>query len=107
MLRGLVMKFLFLVFILMFSDVAFAMSKHSRVTAARADMLGGIKTALDRFEIDCGRYPTTSEGLAALINCPTNISSGQWHGQYIDEIPTDPWGNVYAYRCPGIHNTNS
>lgn len=100
------MKFLFLAFALVFSDVAFAMSEHSPVTAARADMLGGIKTALDRFEIDCGRYPTTSEGFAALVNCPTNFSGRKWAGPYLDRIPTDPWGNDYAYRCPSIHHTN-
>jgi general secretion pathway protein G len=100
------MKFLFLAFVLMFSDVAFAMSDHSRVAAARADLDRGIKTALDRFEIDCGRYPTTSEGFAALINCPTNTTSGRWRGPYLDAIPIDPWGNEYVYRGPGIHNTN-
>jgi general secretion pathway protein G len=104
------MKFLFLAFVLMVSDVAFAMSTQSRVTAARADILGGLKTALDRFEIDCGRYPTSAEGLAGMVNCPTNFSDGKsggkWSGPYLDAIPVDPWGNVYVYRCPGIHNAN-
>jgi general secretion pathway protein G len=100
------MKFLFLSFVLMFSDVAFADNHLARIFAARYDITGGLKTALDHFEIDCGHYPTTSEGFAALINCPTNISSGRWRGPYIAQVPIDPWGNVYAYRCPGIHYTN-
>jgi general secretion pathway protein G len=100
------MKFLLLSFILMVSEAAFAASSFARVTAARADIDGGIKTALVRFNIDCGRYPTTSEGFAALMNCPTNISRGRWRGPYLDQIPIDPWGNVYVYCCPGIHNTN-
>ncbi len=100
------MKFLFLSFVLMFSDVAIPAAERSIVVGVRADMLGGIKTALDRFKIDCGRYPTTSEGFAGMVNCPTNFSGGKWSGPYLDAIPTDPWGNAYVYRCPGIHNTN-
>jgi general secretion pathway protein G len=60
------------------------------------------------FDVDCGRYPTTSEGLAALINRPPDISSGKWQ-KYLDvgRIPADPWGHPYVYRCPGLHNTNT
>jgi general secretion pathway protein G len=100
------MKFFFLAFVLMFSEVAIPAAEHSRDTAARADILGGLKTALDHFKIDCGRYPTTSEGFAGMVNCPTNFSGGKWSGPYLDAIPIDPWGNVYVYSCPGIHNTN-
>ena len=65
-------------------------------------------TALDSFRRDCGRYPTAEEGLAALITRPTGIPEGRWQRAYLDphEIPQDPWGHSYAYRCPGIHNTN-
>ena len=66
-----------------------------------------IKTAFDAFAADCGRYPTTSEGFAALLNCPTNISPSRWRGPYLDRKPIDPWGDDYVYRYPGIHNTNS
>jgi general secretion pathway protein G len=101
------MKFLLLSFALMFSEVAIPAAEHSREVAARADILGGLKTAMDRFKIDCGRYPTTSEGFAGMVNCPTNFSAGKWSGPYLDKIPIDPWGNAYVYHCPGIHNTNS
>jgi general secretion pathway protein G len=100
------MKFLFLLFALMVSEMAIPAAERSIVVGVRADMFGGIKTALDRFKIDCGRYPTTSEGFAGMVNCPTNFSGGKWSGPYLDNVPIDPWGNVYVYRCPGIHNTN-
>ena len=91
---------------LMISNVAFGLSTKSRLTAAGTDIHGGIKTALDAFEVDCGRYPTTSEGFKALIARPTSIPSSQWRGPYLDQKPIDPWGTEYVYRCPGIHNTN-
>ncbi|HLX68225.1 MAG TPA: type II secretion system protein GspG [Verrucomicrobiae bacterium] len=84
-------------------------SSYAREMAARADISGGLKTILDTFSNDCGRYPTTAEGLQALITFPTNLSQRLWKGPYIDppQIPVDPWGHEYVYRCPGIHNTNS
>jgi general secretion pathway protein G len=57
-------------------------------------------SALDLFYLDAGRYPTTSEGLAALVQRPsgTNI----WNGPYVkgSRLPADPWGNSYQYRSP-------
>jgi general secretion pathway protein G len=100
------MKFLFLSFILLVSEMAIPAAEHSPIVAAQADIHGGLKVALDYFVIDCGRYPTTSEGFAGMVNRPTNFSGGKWSGPYLDAIPIDPWGNVYGYRCPGIHNTN-
>lgn len=64
--------------------------------------------ALDTFAEDCGRYPTTAEGLAALLRRPGDITVARWKGPYLDRdgIPTDSWGHDYAYHCPGIRNTN-
>ena len=63
-----------------------------------------LETALDRLEIDTARYPTTEEGLAALINRP---ALANWRGPYIrGAVPLDPWGNPYGYRSPGRHNRN-
>ena len=57
-------------------------------------------TALDAFRLDVGRYPTTSEGLQALVAQPGGI--GRWNGPYLRKgLPTDPWGNPYRYRVPG------
>jgi len=80
-------------------------SEQARVTAARADV-ANLEVALDAFEIDTGRYPTTEEGLGALLEQPADVR--EWHGPYIKRgMPKDPWGNAYVYRCPGQHNTTS
>ena len=100
------MKLLLLAIVLMVFEVAMASSDRARPIAVRADLYGGIKSALGQFAVDCGRYPTTSEGLAALMNCPTNLSSGRWRGPYLDKMLIDSWGDEYVYRWPGIHNTN-
>jgi general secretion pathway protein G len=79
-------------------------SKEARITAARAD-IANIEVALDAFEIDCGRYPTTSEGLKWLVEEPTGLDN--WKGPYIKRgVPTDPWKQEYAYRQPGRQNTS-
>lgn len=60
-------------------------------------------TALDSFRLDVGRYPTTAEGLEALI---TQVSGADgWNGPYLKktEIPADPWNNPYHYESPGKH----
>ncbi len=81
---------------------------YAPILSTHLDIAAGIKTALDCFSNDCGRYPTTAEGFKALINCPTNISGGRWHGPYFGsaEIPKDVWHHDYGYRYPGIYNTN-
>jgi len=77
------------------------------ISSARAD-IGGFKAALAQFKIGCGRYPTTEEGLAALIERPSAIPAASWRGPYLDreKIPADPWGHPFIYKCPGQHNTN-
>ena len=77
-------------------------SRQARLTAARSD-IAAIEGALDAFEVDVGRYPTTEEGLRALVEVPGSARS--WRGPYIKKgIPNDPWGNPYVYRYPGQHN---
>jgi general secretion pathway protein G len=61
--------------------------------------LSNLKVALDAFQIDNGRYPTTREGLRALIEAPPGLST--WTHAYIDKLPIDRWGTPYMYRCPG------
>jgi general secretion pathway protein G len=77
-------------------------SDTARKTAATADIKGGIKTALDRFEVDNGYYP---KSLSDLIQRPND--SKNWNGPYLDEIPKDPWQQAYVYVCPGRNNTSS
>jgi general secretion pathway protein G len=57
-------------------------------------------SALDLFYLDAGRYPTTAEGLAALVQRPTGAQV--WNGPYVKggKVPPDPWGNPYQYRSP-------
>lgn len=59
------------------------------------------KNALDLFFLDAGRYPTTSEGLTALVVRPGNVAN--WSGPYVkgNAVPKDPWNNAYLYRAPG------
>lgn len=81
-------------------------SSYARAVAARTDITNGIKAALNRFSNECTRFPTTTEGIQALLTCRTDISQNLWHGPYLDQIPVDPWGHEYVYRYPGAHNTN-
>ena len=74
-------------------------SEQARVTAVHADINGGIKSALDAFEVDNGFYP---KSLQDLIQQPTTAKN--WHGPYLDKLPVDPWGNPYVYYYPGKHN---
>ena len=78
-------------------------SEQARITAARTD-IANLEVALDACEVDTGRYPTTQEGLEALVEQPSNLET--WRGPYIKRgVPKDPWGKPYVYECPGQHNT--
>ena len=65
--------------------------------------IANFKSALDLYRLDTGSYPTTQQGLTALVRSPGNVPG--WKGPYIDsaELPLDPWGNPYTYRSPGEH----
>jgi general secretion pathway protein G len=76
--------------------------ERARVTAANADINGGIKSALGAYEVDNGSYP---KSLRDLVTPPAN--SRNWHGPYLDKLPTDPWGNPYIYYFPGKHSAGS
>lgn len=60
-----------------------------------------LASALDLFYLDTGRYPSTSEGLEALVVKVPNVD--RWNGPYLNQtsVPLDPWGNPYEYRAPG------
>jgi general secretion pathway protein G len=59
--------------------------------------------ALDIYRLEVGRYPTTDQGLQALVEKPSDAQS--WNGPYLkkNQVPTDPWGFEYQYRSPGEH----
>jgi len=73
---------------------------RKKAANAQIELFG---TALDSFYLDVGRYPTTAEGLEALI---TQVSDADgWNGPYLKkpEIPSDPWNKPYHYESPGKH----
>lgn len=63
------------------------------------------KLVFTSYKLDMGTYPTTEQGLKALIQAPSG-KEGKWKGPYIDAMPEDPWGNPYQYRFPGTRNIN-
>ena len=81
-------------------------AEQARKTAVKADILSNIPLALDLYELDNGLYPSTQQGLDALINKPTTWPLAKnWTGPYLKKRPVDPWGNDYRYICPGTHNS--
>jgi general secretion pathway protein G len=81
--------------------------EDARRAAAKADVEANLASALDLYEVDCGRYPTTEQGLASLIVKPTSQPEPvRWNGPYLKKkkIPQDPWGHSYVYLAPGTHN---
>jgi general secretion pathway protein G len=79
----------------------FSQIGKSEVKTARAQIVG-LEKALQQYRIDVGRFPTTEEGLQALLNKPT--SAMKWDGPYLEKtLPMDPWGRPYAYVSPGQH----
>jgi len=74
-------------------------SEQARVAAANADVRANIATALKLYELDNGRFPTTSEGLAALLT--KSSSATNWNGPYLEKEPIDPWSRSYEYKSPG------
>ncbi|MDB5991306.1 MAG: type secretion system protein GspG [Herbaspirillum sp.] len=77
----------------------FAQLGKSERTIAKAQ-IEALGKALDTYRLDVGRYPSSEEGLAALVTKPP--SATQWNGPYLQKsIPMDPWGHPYQYRSPG------
>jgi len=69
-------------------------------TQAAAMQIERLGTVLDTFRLDIGRYPTTQEGLQALVTRPSGIE--RWDGPYLNKgVPKDPWDRPYVYRSPG------
>jgi general secretion pathway protein G len=73
----------------------------SEVKVARAQ-IEGLAKSLDQYRIDIGRYPSTQQGLDALVAKPAD--EPRWAGPYLAKnVPPDPWGNAYRYVSPGEH----
>ena len=85
-------------------------SEQARKTAARTDIESNLSTALDLYKMDASQYPTTEQGLIALLTPPSVAPVPvQWNGPYLKKkkIPKDPWGRDYVYVSPGTHNPES
>jgi general secretion pathway protein G len=75
---------------------------ESKVKAAKIQ-LQSFSSALDLFYLDAGRFPTSAEGLAALVQRTPGVAA--WNGPYLrgGNVPNDPWSHPYLYRSPGEH----
>jgi general secretion pathway protein G len=76
---------------------------ESKVKAAKIQ-LQSFAGALDLFYLDAGRFPSTSEGLSALMQRTPGVAA--WNGPYLkgNSLPNDPWNHPYLYRAPGDHS---
>ena len=76
--------------------------EKAKADAAKIE-IGQIGQTLDLFKLENGRYPTTQEGLQALVTAPPGLTS--WAGPYWKKttVPKDPWGHEYKYASPGAH----
>ncbi len=79
----------------------FAQIGKSEIKAAKAQ-IDALGKSLDQYRLDTGHYPTTEQGLSALVTKPANES--KWEGPYLTKaVPLDPWGKPYLYKNPGEH----
>jgi general secretion pathway protein G len=77
----------------------FSQVEKSEIKVARAQ-IDALEKALDQYRLDTGHYPSTEQGLNALMTKPA--SDARWAGPYMKKaVPPDPWGNPYQYRKPG------
>lgn len=78
--------------------------EEARRTKAVMD-IKAIETALNLYRLDSGVYPSTEQGLEALVTKPTTgVIPKNWKEDgYLDKVPKDPWGNLFVYLSPGVH----
>jgi general secretion pathway protein G len=75
--------------------------EKAKVNTAKAQ-IAAFESALGSYRLDVGSFPSTDMGLQALRTRPTGVDN--WDGPYVPkEIPLDPWGHPYVYRCPSEH----
>jgi general secretion pathway protein G len=78
---------------------------RAKVAANQIQIFG---TALDLYRLDMADYPTTDEGLNALVAVPRDSDrNDRWQGPYMERLPDDPWGKPYRYAYPGTQNRES
>ena len=80
----------------------FSQLGRSEAKVARAQ-IEGLAKALDLYRLEVGRYPSSEQGLQALVTAPSD--EARWTGPYLQKkVPDDPWGHPYIYRYPGESN---
>ncbi len=80
-------------------------SEEARASIAQGDISANISLALKLYELDNGNYPTSEQGLQALLSKPTSSPVPMnWNGPYLEKKAIDPWGKEYQYTYPGTHN---
>ncbi|MBK7471318.1 MAG: type II secretion system major pseudopilin GspG [Betaproteobacteria bacterium] len=86
-----------------FAPKIFGQAEKAKQKAAKLE-IDQIGQALDLYKLEIGRYPTSQEGLAALMTAPSGTSN--WNGPYLkrNAVPKDPWSNEYRYVSPGDQN---
>ena len=79
----------------------FSQIGKSEVKTVRAQIVG-FEKALQQYRLDVGRFPSTEQGLQALVSKPATVA--KWDGPYLEKtVPPDPWGHPYVYVSPGEH----
>jgi len=77
-------------------------SEQAKIAITRVDIEANISSALKLYELDNGIFPTTSQGLDALIDKPSSSPiPNNWSGPYLERSPVDPWNRAYQYQYPG------
>jgi len=78
--------------------------EQARIVRAKSDIMA-IQNAMDLYRLDNGSYPTTQQGIAALVKKPSGEPEPQdWQpGGYLKNVPKDPWDHYYHYASPGAH----
>lgn len=80
--------------------------EEARTTATRQQMKS-IQAALTMYEIRLGMFPTTEQGLEALVRCPSDVDKEMWGDRsFMDRVPRDAWKRKFVYKSPGEHNAD-
>ena len=80
-------------------------TEQAKISVAQSDINANMSTALKLYQLDNGNFPSTEQGLNALLTKPsTEPVPNNWNGPYLEKAPIDPWGNTYRYKSPGSNN---